>query len=128
MIALAMVVWIATGASPVDAGSPAEKLAALKSAARSLAKSTGCKQVTQCKALPLGSRSCGGPSEFLVYCAASTNEKKLKQQAKAATEAEKTFNAQSQTASICSVLTPPVVKLESGECKPEAPKSTSIPM
>ena len=101
---------------------------ALKQQARALSKSTGCTQLAQCKVLPLGSKSCGGPSEFLVYCAASTDEQALLVKAKAATDAEKAKNAASQTMGICTALSPPKVKLEKGQCAAVEGKPLDVPM
>jgi hypothetical protein len=132
MIASSFVLlWLALGAAP-DAGLSLEteqaRVTALKTAARALVKCEGCQQTAQCKVLPMGSRPCGGPSEFLVYCARSTAEKKLKQAARAATDAEKALNAKSETMSTCSVLSPPVVQLSGGACKAAAPKTSDLPM
>lgn len=103
-------------------------LAALKAEARALSKSSGCTQLSQCKALPLGSRPCGGPSEFLVYCAPSTDEKALEAKAKQVSEAEKAQNATSGTMGICTALTPPKLKLEKGQCSAVPAKSFDVPM
>ncbi len=101
---------------------------ALKKEARALAIATGCTQLAQCKALALGSKSCGGPSEFLVFCAGSTDEKSLVAKAKEATEAEKAKNVAGSTMGICTALTPPKLKLENGQCGAVEPKSTDLPM
>src|SRR3954464_13804418 len=86
----------------------------LKSEARALVKTTGCTQVSQCQVLEVGSRPCGGPSEYLVYCSKSTDVAKLKKKAKAATDAEKATNATEGLMGTCEALSPPKVKLEKG--------------
>jgi hypothetical protein len=100
----------------------------LKAAARAVVKTTGCTQVSQCQVMPVGSRPCGGPSEFLVYCAKSTDEKKLKAKVKAATDAEKALNATDGLMGTCQVLSSPTVKLVKGACVAEEPKSADVPM
>ena len=103
-------------------------VAALKNEARALSKPAGCTQVAQCKVMPLGSKPCGGPTEFLVYCASSTDEKALEAKAKQASDAEKAKNAKDQMMGICTALSPPKVKLESGQCSAVALKSADVPM
>ena len=87
-----------------------------RSRAREVVKINGCTRPSQCHAMPMGSRPCGGPSEFLVYCALSTDVKKLKSRVKTATDAEKALNATTQLMSICSVLPEPKVELVRGVC------------
>ena len=101
---------------------------ALKREAHALARATGCTQAAQCKAMPLGSKPCGGPTEFLVYCATSTDEKALEAKAKLASDAEKANNAASQMMGICTALSPPKVKLENGQCVAVETKSADQPM
>ena len=103
-------------------------VAALKNEARALAKPAGCTQVTQCTVMPLGSKPCGGPAEFLVYCAGSTDEKALQSKAQQATDAEKAANAANQMMGICTALSAPVVKLEKGSCAAVEPKKADLPM
>lgn len=99
-----------------------------KSRAREVVKATGCTRPSQCHAIEMGSRPCGGPSEFLVYCSLSTDVKKLKTRVKAATDAEKALNATQDLMSICSVLAAPKVKLEKGVCVAEEAKPTDLPL
>ncbi len=103
-------------------------LRALKDQARAATKSSGCLKASDCKVLPMGSRACGGPSEFLVYCATTSDAAKLKQHAKAVTDAETAYNGRHGVASICAVLTPPPVSLKAGVCELEAPRPTDVPM
>jgi hypothetical protein len=92
----------------------------LKADARSAAKTTGCTQVSQCQVMEVGSRPCGGPSDFIVYCSKTTDVAKLKKKVKAATEAEKATNATDGLMGTCSVLAKPKAKLEKGACSIEA--------
>lgn len=101
---------------------------ALKSEARALAKPAPCTAVTECKVLPLGSKPCGGPTEFLVYCAGASDEKALTAKAQAASDAEKARNAANETMGICTALMPPKVKLEKGRCEAVVPKAADLPM
>ncbi|MBS1153804.1 MAG: hypothetical protein H6Q89_5502 [Myxococcaceae bacterium] len=101
---------------------------ALKREARALCKPAGCTEVAQCKVLPLGSKPCGGPTEFLVCCAKSTDLPALEAKAKQASEAEQAKNAAGQVMGICTALAPPKVKLENGQCAAVEPKSADFPM
>ena len=44
---------------------------------RDLASDSGCETLSQCKTVPVGERACGGPREYVVYCAVSTDEDAL---------------------------------------------------
>ena len=101
---------------------------ALKKEARALANPNKCAELAQCKVMPLGSKSCGGPTEFVVYCAGSTDEKALEAKAKQASDAEKAKNAANQMMGICTALTPPKLKLEKGQCSAVELKSADVPM
>ena len=103
-------------------------LAALKRETRGLSKPSGCARVADCKVLPMGSKPCGGPTEFLVYCATSTDEKALEAKAKRVTDTEKAVNAAQQSMSICTALTPPKVKLQNGVCTAASTSATDVPM
>ncbi|MDP9201151.1 MAG: hypothetical protein M3P26_04370, partial [Gemmatimonadota bacterium] len=44
----------------------------LEDQAKELVKAGGCSSASQCRSAPVGSRACGGPRYYLVYCAQTT--------------------------------------------------------
>lgn len=107
-------------------GAPAD-IPALKAEVRALAKPK-CATATQCRAVPLGSAPCGGPTEFVVTCAAAPDFKALEAKAKAASDAERIQNEKNQRMSVCTALSPPALKLEAGACAAAASRPTDVPM
>ncbi len=103
-------------------------LAALKKDVRAVAKPAGCTQAAQCKVLPMGARPCGGPTEFVIYCATATDEKLLTEKANAVTEAEKAMNAASGAMGTCVALAAPKVTWVSGVCAAAQQKPADVPM
>ncbi len=101
---------------------------ALKREARAVSNPTGCTQLSQCKVLALGSKPCGGPSEFLVYCSTSTDERLLEAKVRLATDAEKAKNAANQMMGICTALSVPRVKFQNGQCLADEAKAADVPM
>lgn len=75
------------------------------------------KRPEQCRAIPLGSKACGGPQSFLVYSTAVSNERRLQELARQYAEAEEKYNRVTGAVSTCSFLMPPEVHLEHGKCK-----------
>src|SRR5215207_7339650 len=49
------------------------RLAQLEREARALVRATACGAASSCRTAPVGSRACGGPRDYVVYCAASTD-------------------------------------------------------
>lgn len=104
--------------------SPPPDVAALKADVRKLAV-VKCADVKQCRAVPMGARPCGGPSEFVVTCGANPA---LDEKAKAATAAEQRLNEKEGRMGTCIALAPPTLKLEAGSCTAAAGPRTDVPM
>ncbi len=103
-------------------------LAALKKDVRAVAKPAGCTQAAQCKAMPMGAKPCGGPTEFVIYCSVGTDEKVLTEKVQAATDAEKAKNAATGAMGTCLALAQPKVTLVSGVCTAVEQKAADVPM
>ena len=112
----------APGASTAD--TPAADTAAsqgrvdrLEAEARALAKADGCGATSQCRAAPVGSRPCGGPRTYVVYCAATTDSAALYRKLDELKVAEEAYNKKTGLASTCEFRTPPAVESQGGSCR-----------
>ena len=94
-----------------------EQLTRLESEARALAHTAGCDSVAQCRTAPLGWRSCGGPRDYLAYCAATTDTAALFRKLAELEAAEKEYNIKSGLMSRCIMRQPPQVSLRGGSCR-----------
>jgi hypothetical protein len=117
-----------------ELGAPAEerlcdptKIQALETEARELVEAGGCTDVSQCRTAPVGSRACGGPRDYVVYCAESTNEDALLRALDRLAKREDRFNRQCGVISICIFLSPPEVELVGGVCQAVTPPTDTLP-
>ena len=94
-----------------------ERLSRLEHEARELAHTGGCDSVAQCRTAPVGWRSCGGPRDYLVYCAATTDTVALFRKLAELEAAEKDYNLKSGMMSSCIMRRPPQVSLRGGSCR-----------
>ena len=99
------------GGAPADTG----RIARLEREARALARAEGC-SAAQCRTAPVGSRPCGGPREYLVYCAATTDSAALFAKLAELARAEEAFNTANGMMSTCEFRTPPGVAVQGGRC------------
>ena len=94
-----------------------ERLSRLEREARALARTDGCDSLAQCRAAPVGWRSCGGPRTYLVYCAATADTAALFRKLAELEAAEKDYNLKSGLMSSCIVREPPQVRFRAGSCR-----------
>jgi len=94
-----------------------ERLTRLEREARALARTDGCDSLAQCRTAPLGWRSCGGPRDFIAYCAATTDTIALFRKLAELEAAEKEYNLESGMMSSCIVRQPPRISLSGGKCR-----------
>jgi hypothetical protein len=85
--------------------------------AKGLAKATGCGPSGQCATIGVGERACGGPSEYIVYCPASTDTAALRRKVADVARAERAFNQKYGLASTCEFRMPPTVENVGGTCR-----------
>ena len=97
------------------------QIVALENEAKTLVKTAGCVSAGQCRTAPVGSRACGGPRYYLVYCARTTDSAALFRKLDAVAAAEREFNARYQIASTCEFRMPPNVALVAGSCQAQQP-------
>ena len=93
------------------------QIVALEDQAKALVKTDGCASAGECRTAPVGSRACGGPRYYLVYCSKSTDSAALYSKLDAIAAAEREFNTRYQIASTCEFRTPPSVGLSGGSCQ-----------
>jgi hypothetical protein len=109
------------GAAPRDTppGAPAAGDGAvrrLEREARALATVEGCGQADQCRTAPLGSRPCGGPRAYLVYCPLKTDSAALFRKLEELARAEEAYNRKAGMVSTCEFRMPPTVDAVGGRC------------
>ena len=112
------------GSGAADTGS----VARLEREARALAHTEGCASAGQCRVAPLGHRACGGPRDYVAYCAATTDSAALFRKLDELARAEDEYNRAAGIASTCEFRTPPAVTVAGGRCAITASSPrTSVP-
>jgi hypothetical protein len=84
--------------------------------AKTLIKADGCTSADQCRTAPVGSRGCGGPRYYLVYCARTTDSAALYRKLAEVEAAERAYNERYQVVSTCEFRMPPSVGITGGVC------------
>ena len=109
-------------AGSADAGSPGVadsdtgRIARLEREARALAHAEGC-AAGQCRTAPVGSRPCGGPREYIVYCATTTDSAALFAKLDELAREEGEFNKRHELASTCEFRMEPATEVNGGICR-----------
>jgi hypothetical protein len=129
-ISLAVAACSQSSPSPVPAGPGDDKIVftgdqkadwaqvvALEDQAKALVKAGGCSSASQCRTAPVGSRACGGPRYYLVYCSLTTDSAALYRKLDAVAAAEREYNTRYNIASTCEFRMPPTVALSAGSCQ-----------
>src|SRR3954468_2669308 len=93
------------------------QITTLEDQAKALVKTDGCANVGECRTAPVGSRACGGPRYYLVYCSASTDSAGLFRKLDAVAAAEREYNTRYHLVSTCEFRSPPIVALSGGSCQ-----------
>ena len=99
------------------AGGDTSSIARLERQARAIARPGPCQEDGQCRTAPVGSRPCGGPREYLVYCATTTDTVALFAKLDSLVAAEKAYNEREGLASTCEFRMPPTVELSGNACR-----------
>jgi hypothetical protein len=93
------------------------QIVALEDQAKALVKPDGCSSAGECRTAPVGSRACGGPRYYLVYCSKTTDSAALFQKLDAVANAEREYNQRYTIASTCEFRMPPTAGLIGGGCQ-----------
>lgn len=99
-----------------DQATDRARLDSLDGVARGLARTDGCNSAESCATIALGSKACGGPREYLVYCRVSTDTLALARAVELVNRLEREFNERYQVVSNCMMILEPGVALEGGAC------------
>jgi len=93
------------------------QIVALEDQAKAIVKTDGCSSAGECRTAAVGSRACGGPRYYLIYCSRTTDSAALFRKLDAVAAAEREFNAKYQIVSTCEFRLPPKVALSGGSCQ-----------
>jgi hypothetical protein len=93
------------------------QIVALEDQAKALVKIDGCSSASDCRTAAVGSRACGGPRYYLVYCSRTTDSAALFKKLDAVAAAEREYNAKYQLVSTCEFRMPPKVALNGTSCQ-----------
>jgi hypothetical protein len=94
-----------------------DRIARLEREARALANADGCSSADQCRAAPVGERPCGGPRDYVVYCARTTDSAGLYRKLAELRQAEMEHNKKTGAMSTCEFREPPGLALSGGSCR-----------
>lgn len=93
------------------------QIVALENEAKALVDTTGCASSGECRTAPVGSRGCGGPRYYLVYCSKTTDSAALYTRLAAVSDAERQYNTNYKIVSTCEFRMPPTVGFSGGSCQ-----------
>jgi hypothetical protein len=93
------------------------QITALENEAKAIVKTDGCSSAGECRTAAVGSRACGGPRYYLVYCSKTTDSAALFKKIEAVAAAEREYNSRYQLVSTCEFRMPPTVGLSGGSCQ-----------
>jgi len=93
------------------------QIVAIEDAAKALVKTDGCSSAAQCRTAPVGSKACGGPRYYLVYCSRTTDSAALFRKLDAVAAAEREYNTRYKIVSTCEFRLPPQLALSGGSCQ-----------
>ena len=126
-VAFAVIALVTACATPAQRGrdsASAERSAAddtariarLELEARALASTGGCDAASSCRAAPVGSRGCGGPRDYVVYCPATTDTTALLRKLEELARVESAHNEREGVISTCQMRLPPPLSVSGGRC------------
>jgi hypothetical protein len=93
------------------------RIVAIENEAKALVKTDGCSSAGECRTAPVGSKACGGPRYYLVYCSRTTDSTALFRKLDAVAAAEGEYNTRYKIVSTCEFRLPPRVGLNGGSCQ-----------
>ncbi len=108
-------------ATPPRAAAPGDSTTELRAEIVRLIGSAACRDDSQCRALPLGSKPCGGPEGFVAWSTAHSDARQLEALASRYKDARQARNQRLGLMSDCAVVPEPVVR-----CVPSAEGAASV--
>jgi len=107
---------LAMACAPAQAAGTSPELEKLRQEIIELIGPAKCMNLVQCRVLPLGSKPCGGPAEYLVYSWISTDKGALETRVAEYDLLHEDLQKQQQAAGACVVLPEPVAACVNGRC------------
>lgn len=103
---------------PVDAAKEVslDDIKTAKNKLNNLIADKQCSTSSQCKVSAVGSRACGGPSDYIVYSTQSAPQEQVSALSDTITQLESTYNVQKGMVSICQHLTAPSTQCVENKC------------
>lgn len=102
-----------------------DRILQLEAEAKAIVNTESCTSGDQCRTAAVGSRACGGPRYYLVYCPATTDIEALTRKLDAVAAAERAYNAKYEVVSTCEFRMPPTVGLTGGMCAAQSGGSSN---
>jgi hypothetical protein len=93
-----------------------QKLQILGDEIQEFAKNKACTGGDNCRSMAMGSKACGGPTNYIIYSLSETDEKVLSEKIKQYTDFQKELNIKYNRTSDCLFLSPPTVDCLNGVC------------
>ena len=93
------------------------QIVAIENEAKALVKTDGCAAAGECRTTPVGSKACGGPRYYLVYCSRTTDSTALFRKLDAVAAGEREYNTRYKIVSTCEFRLPPQLALSGGSCQ-----------
>ena len=87
-----------------------------KAKLQELTANKSCDTSAQCQVIAVGSRACGGPSQYAIYSNKNVNSDTVQTLASDITVAEKVFNEKNNMMSICQHLEEPAAQCINNQC------------
>lgn len=110
----------ATTAVPPSAAVPADATAALRDEILRLVGTAPCRDDSQCRALPIGNKPCGGPEGYVAWSTAATDGRALEAAAARYKLTREQRNRELGLMSDCAVVPEPAVRcmpVPAGRCE-----------
>ena len=93
-----------------------EALAEKEAAIREMVGDASCDDESACASMAFGAKPCGGPWEYLVYCADSVDEDALQNSVDEYFEMNQQYNMDNGVTSDCAMVEAPELELYEGIC------------
>ena len=81
-----------------------------------IARAGGCSASGDCGAMPVGSKPCGGPWEYVVYCRLTTDTTRLRTVLAELERRQRDYNTKNQVGSTCDMILEPALTVRGGRC------------
>jgi hypothetical protein len=93
-----------------------QKLEQMGKEIQEFAKNKSCSNGDDCRTMAMGSKACGGPTNYIIYALSKTDEKQLAEKVKQYTDFQKELNIKYNRVSDCKFENPPTVDCLNGVC------------